>query len=643
MPTAAWQLDVLRAFQSWAVLGNINIGLVSDDGEAPGQPGPLQGNPGFGDIRVGARPLSNDRLATSTPFDLLNNWSGDVMLNSQAAFGDRPGRPRTCSPPRSTRPGSSSAWPRRRTTRPRRCTPWTLAPAPARPPPTPRRFRPSTASGRRGPTATTPSRPPRRCPSSRRARSRAPLAAPLATDAEISRLSDLDIYSVTAPAGGAFSVVVRTSGVSLLTARLTVYDASGRPVAAAAAPDPLHGDLTVTVPAPRRAHYYARVESARPDVFGVGSYRIAAGRPGLAGLAVSLPAAPGGGSTAGAGNDSFQKALGLTPQSTGTDARWEYLDRDRLTSPGQTDYFRVQSDPSPAGAMIVTVWGDRPGGLAPRVTVFDARHNVVPAQVVARDGGGETVQVLSPAAGARYVIAVSAAGPGGSPFAVGGDYTLAVTDRATPLVIPTLASGTLGVQSQAVATLTVASAALYHFDLSGHAGVSLTVFDASNHPVEQIHALGGAGSSAGDVLLTPGMYTLRVRALGPGRGSSGPGPLHPPGHHPLRPHRPQPERPHPQPDRPPAVIPTPGTRPRQAGRRDRQPVLARCPRPDAPRPVRRHLVGFTGIGPIAARPGDRRPRPARPGESRTPLRPALPALGRTLTWLSPRPGMPMKG
>src|SRR6266446_3308719 len=40
MPTTTWQLDILRAFQSWAVLGNINIGLVSDNGQPGGQPGP---------------------------------------------------------------------------------------------------------------------------------------------------------------------------------------------------------------------------------------------------------------------------------------------------------------------------------------------------------------------------------------------------------------------------------------------------------------------------------------------------------------------------------------------------------------------------------------------------------------------------
>src|SRR4051812_792011 len=86
MSTPAWRLDVLRAFQSWAELANINIGLVSDNGQASGQPGPLQGDTGFGDIRLGARALSADTLALAVPFDLGNNLSGEVLLNSDASF-----------------------------------------------------------------------------------------------------------------------------------------------------------------------------------------------------------------------------------------------------------------------------------------------------------------------------------------------------------------------------------------------------------------------------------------------------------------------------------------------------------------------------------------------------------------------------
>src|SRR3954468_2050461 len=48
-----YQADVLRAFQTWAVQGNINIALQGDSGDPFGSPGARQGDPRFGDVRIG--------------------------------------------------------------------------------------------------------------------------------------------------------------------------------------------------------------------------------------------------------------------------------------------------------------------------------------------------------------------------------------------------------------------------------------------------------------------------------------------------------------------------------------------------------------------------------------------------------------
>src|SRR5437899_1221654 len=37
--TSDWQLEVLRAFQSWAAVSNLNVGLAADGGQAFGTPG----------------------------------------------------------------------------------------------------------------------------------------------------------------------------------------------------------------------------------------------------------------------------------------------------------------------------------------------------------------------------------------------------------------------------------------------------------------------------------------------------------------------------------------------------------------------------------------------------------------------------
>src|SRR5262249_6041660 len=88
-PTAAWQKEILQAFQSWAVQANINIGLVNDGGEAFGTAGPPQHDARFGDIRVGAQSMSADALSISVPNDptISSSWGGDVLINSNANFG----------------------------------------------------------------------------------------------------------------------------------------------------------------------------------------------------------------------------------------------------------------------------------------------------------------------------------------------------------------------------------------------------------------------------------------------------------------------------------------------------------------------------------------------------------------------------
>lgn len=66
----------------------MNVSLVPDGGDPLGTPGPDQHDPRFGDIRVGARPMSPEVLSISVPHDpfLSGTWSGDVLLNSTIVF-----------------------------------------------------------------------------------------------------------------------------------------------------------------------------------------------------------------------------------------------------------------------------------------------------------------------------------------------------------------------------------------------------------------------------------------------------------------------------------------------------------------------------------------------------------------------------
>src|SRR5262249_17672668 len=87
-PTADWQRDILRAVQSWVATPTPGVGVVRDGGQPFGTPGPVQGAPRFGDIRIGAQPMAPSVLAVSVPLDryLGGTWSGDILLNSTYDF-----------------------------------------------------------------------------------------------------------------------------------------------------------------------------------------------------------------------------------------------------------------------------------------------------------------------------------------------------------------------------------------------------------------------------------------------------------------------------------------------------------------------------------------------------------------------------
>jgi len=88
-----WQREILRAYQTWAVQANLNIGLVADGGQAMGISGAAQSDVRFGDIRIGARPLSApsakySTLAGAAGFDYSSKtWAGDLVFNSNYRFG----------------------------------------------------------------------------------------------------------------------------------------------------------------------------------------------------------------------------------------------------------------------------------------------------------------------------------------------------------------------------------------------------------------------------------------------------------------------------------------------------------------------------------------------------------------------------
>jgi len=81
-----WQTATLQAFQTWAEVANINVGLVADRSDAFGSAGLASNDPRFGEFRIGAFSQPGV-LANAVPFQpVAGTWSGDVLLNSDVSW-----------------------------------------------------------------------------------------------------------------------------------------------------------------------------------------------------------------------------------------------------------------------------------------------------------------------------------------------------------------------------------------------------------------------------------------------------------------------------------------------------------------------------------------------------------------------------
>jgi hypothetical protein len=86
--TSTWQNEIIRAAQSWAQQTNINLDVVADSGAANGSGNYQQGDPQFGDIRIGGYNFGQSYLASAYMPPPINNYSaaGDINFNTGYCF-----------------------------------------------------------------------------------------------------------------------------------------------------------------------------------------------------------------------------------------------------------------------------------------------------------------------------------------------------------------------------------------------------------------------------------------------------------------------------------------------------------------------------------------------------------------------------
>jgi predicted Zn-dependent protease len=518
--TADWQNELLRAVETWAQYANINVSVVADNGQDLGAPGAAQGDPRFGDIRVSARPLSDNVLAITTPSGFLaGTRSGDIELNSTVAYsigggngtvdlysamlqevGHALGVSNSIDPASPMFENYSGVR-----------TGLTVGDI-------------ATIQGLYG------------------VRGKDVFEGFVGNDTlatardismfgdaynaftpvlpgDITTANDVDYYKVRTlssnPNGLTFKL--DASG-SLLAPRLTVLNAAGTVMSTVQSTDPQTGTLTITLPTVQaNTYYYVKVEAANPT-FAVGSYEL---------KVVFNPSAPELMQSADApatlddahSNDSLDNATKLHA-SAGYSSNSHYDATATLRNAADTDFYKVRSPQTginQQNVLTVTVRALNASTLAPVVQVYDKDKTPVAAQVLANENGNYVVQIIGAASNQDYYIRVDGQSSGT------GDYQLSADFRSQAVNLQLFASATLSAASATDYTsLTANRSQLTRFVLSAgtapagvQAGMRMAIFDAAGHVVTVLFAHAGQTVTA-TTYLAMGQYTIRVEELTPG-------------------------------------------------------------------------------------------------------------------------------
>jgi hypothetical protein len=536
-PTRNWEREIARAFQTWAVAANLNFGLVADQGLPFGTPGRPQGDDRFGDIRIGAQAFVQDELGYAVmPNIMAGTLAGDVRLNDTNAFhiggstgydlytvmlheaGHALGLDHDTNPSAVMYEGYSGI----RSALGTSDVAHIQALYGARP-----------ADPLEGSTHSTLDNPIR-LGWLRNANG----LLGVGVQGELSTVSDRHFYQFQSPAllGGLY-ITLQRAGLSMLTPRVTVYDSSHQVVASMVSTDPLGGDLTLhldglSLPGSYTVEVEGASDPTQPgggdnDVFRVGSYRLAiTSQPFVNGMLDSLGGFLGGTANGLLDNLPLHTSF-LTAQLLSLDllqgedhghATWQ----GRIWTPQQVDYYRIQA-PAQAGTQVlnITAWGTQNGGLLPRLQVFDANQQPVPAEVLVNENGIMTLQLQGAAAGSSWFVTVTGTGSSGPSGT--GTYFLSADFGLYPVTLDTFTQGTLDASSSNQSgILTVGATRLFHLVLTAgntaNEAVEMTITDASGALVGQVQATAG-GSASLTLTLTPGRYRIRFVALRTGSGS----------------------------------------------------------------------------------------------------------------------------
>ncbi len=538
--TSVWRAAILAAFQTWSQHANINVGVVEDGGQPFGVGGATQGDRRFGDVRVGAVPMSTSVLALSVPHDELSSgtWAGDILFNSLGNFesvddifsvalhevGHVLGleHSRDVNSPMFLHGVSAAITP----------TADDVA-------------RLQRLYGQRNEDSHEDGDGNDILENATKIRSTGSLGGqiPFVLYGDITRPGDVDHFYLPSLSNyeGSITFELRTSGKSLLAPRLTVFNESGEELGVAESRNPAGDVVSLTIQeALDGEEYFVRVEAARNAEFDIGSFALIAtfdenltvGRAEIDVLAqggfeflrqqelqdLSLDDEPLFFNDDFLLNNSFLTATGLKTAAGFAEAT-RYHTEASLSNSADVDYYRFKSPDGLAGekhVLTVSLRSLERDGLISAVTIYDANQDALPGAILVNGNGEYVVQVADVPSDAEFFAVVRADSPGASRDT--GNYAITISSGNRATIQQTFAQGRLEAATLAQThTLYVARPQLFHFglaafdaDRSTSAIVWLNVYDTAGNTVYRVATRPGDTRTSNSVLLAPGQYSMRI-------------------------------------------------------------------------------------------------------------------------------------
>jgi len=523
--TAAWKREVLRAYQTWAAVADIDISVVADGGQPLGTLGAVQSDTRFGDIRIAAAPLSDGIVANTSPFTWTGTThAGDLVFNSTQtyAFGNVAGKYDVYSvalheaghsfglPDQTTDPTSVEY----------RSYRYIAGGLPAVDVAAIRAM-----YGTRAPDVFDAAVAGGNDAASRASSMPKPTSNQYFATGDLSTATDVDYYrfSLGALQGllGA-TVRLRASGLSLLAPKVTVFNSAGQVVGSASSTDPMNNDLSIKFGSLLGGTYTIKVDRA-DAAFGVGGYVLGVDTGLVSGLLniVGGLLAP---VTDNHTNDSLSDAR-MLEMGHATDDRFDAIYRGAIEDYTDVDSYKVNTAKYDAAdssvSMNVMVWGLDVNPVNPRIRIYDKNSRPVAFQVLANDKGLFSIQVPNVAAADDYYIQVLARDTSGSNRT--GGYFLGVDyNQLTPTTFDAVAGGTVSGTTAATDALVVPEAKLFQFALSADplqsesGGVTMTVYDGLGNVAFSMSAAAGQPPVTAIRYLKAGAYTVRYSSTNGG-------------------------------------------------------------------------------------------------------------------------------